>query len=120
MNEFTHDKWDLLVLSYRVETNERKRNKIFIELRNYYYPKFHTIKLTYPKKYWDDMEQIYSIMVLKAIDQWKGTNKNGVMCHWTSYAYIWCTTKVKSEIYEKYIMKDKREISYDEWEDNDD
>lgn len=116
-----YDKWDNLVFDYRLETNDKKRNKIFKELCSYYYPKFYSIKLTYDKKYWDDLEQIYMINVLKAIDQWKGINKNGVQCHFVSYLYMWTTTKVKSEIWEKYIMKDRREISidigsnYDDW-----
>lgn len=108
--KFELDRWDLLVLEYRKEISDRKKDKIFKELCGYYYPKFHSIKLTFPKKYWDDMEQIYMINILKSIEQWKGINSSGNPCHWSTYAYIWATTKVKSEIYEKYILKDKREI----------
>jgi len=111
MDGFTHDHWDKLVFQYRVETNDRKRNKIFKEICTYYYPKFHSIKLTYPKIYWDDLTQIYYMNVLKAIEQWKGTNKHGIQCHFTSYLYVWCTTKVKSEIFEKYIYKSNRELT---------
>ena len=108
-----YDKWDNLVFEYRLETNDKKRNKIFIKLCSYYYPKFHSIKITYDKRYWDDMEQMYMINVLKAITQWKGTNKNGIQCHFVSYLYLWISAKIKSEIWEKYIMKDRRESSID-------
>lgn len=106
--EFQHDKWDKKVFEYRTETSDRKRNKIFRELCSYYYPKFFSIKITYPQKYHDDMEQIYMIMVLKSIEQWKGINANGTPCHWASYAYVWVTQKVKHEIYEKHISRDRK------------
>lgn len=107
-----YDRWDIMVLEYRNSNSEKERNKIYTELRQIYLPKLYTIIKDYPHKYRNDMKSLYDILFLKAIDKWRGDNS----CHFSSYVYMWVTTKLKSEIYEKFIKIDDRYLSLDNYE----
>jgi len=98
---------DQLVEIFRTETNERKRSKIFIEIRSIYYPKIISIAATYPRKYSEELISIYDYQVLLHINRWTGKNKKGEYCSFKSFLY-WAVKKAESSLNEKIISRDRR------------
>jgi len=109
-----YDEWDVMVLNYRRTDNEKEKNNIYKELRKLYLPKLHSITKEYDGYYHDELLSLYDILLLRAVEGWKGSNN----CHFKSYCYIWVTKKLKNTLYEKYIKKDRRYTSLEEYEAN--
>ena len=107
-----YDKWDIMVLKYRTSKSQKEKNTIYKELRQLYLPKLYSNMKRYPYKYHDDMKSLYDIYFLKAMERWEGINN----CHFSSYVYTWINLKLKSELHEKYIKKDNKHCSLDEYE----
>ena len=105
---------DKLVLEYRdINTTDRRRNKIFIELRKYYMPKVNKLLSEFDKLYRDDIISSYDFFLLQCIHRWTGKNKNGKSCHFMSYFYPYAGIKLKTDTIDKYVLKYRRTVKLD-------
>jgi len=103
---------DDLVIAYRNETSDRKRSKIFMDIRSVYLPKIIKIASTYPYIYSEDLIAIYDYQVLLHINRYTGQNKKGEYCSFKSFLY-WAVKKAESSLNEKIISRDRMYESLD-------
>ena len=102
---------DKLVLEYRASTNSKERNRLFKEIAAPYLPRVEALMTTFSRRYRDDILSTYYWFVLRAIEKWKN---DGAL--FLTYLYPYTGIKLKSEIMEKYVNKDRRMISLDDWD----
>lgn len=99
------NKVDALVHKYRASSNEREKNKLFIEIASQYLPRVKNIQKQYGAEFSGEIMSIYFCFILRCIDKWQGRSS------FTTYAYPYSGIKLKSEIQEKHIYKIRRAYS---------
>ena len=102
------DKW---VVEYRKATTRRKQNELYKKIRSIYLFKLYKKMKGYNTRHHDDIISNYDYYLLKCIRDWKGKNKNGDYCSFTTYAYPWLVRKPFSALHEGELKKQRREVA---------
>lgn len=74
----------ILAIKYRNCTTAREKNKIFLQIAEFYMPKLRS-KLLYniSEQNKDDFMQVYYLEILKALNKWNMTS------NFSTYLYLW-------------------------------
>jgi hypothetical protein len=108
----TENEFDMLVIEYRNEvTTERRKNKIFTLLAKRYDSILTKHITSFAPRYHSYINSEYQYLLLRCITNWKGVNKKGEYSAFLTYWYTWANKKVKSEVLDKYVKKDRREVT---------
>ena len=99
-----------IVIQYRNTDNRVLRNKLYKEIRAYYYPKLLSIKQDIAHEYWDYVESVYDEYILQTIERWDPER-----ALFTTALYPWVGA-VKRTVLDRYMLKNTREAWKDSYD----